>query len=76
MQPTTADAADERVSGDDEHGYRVVLDDITYHVLPSEALGWCVYAGENLDLVPVQSGGYATGGATAQEWIDILLNLA
>jgi hypothetical protein len=42
-------------------------------VLPTEVFDWCIFAGPNLDMVPVEGGGFAIGFATADDAIGALI---
>lgn len=53
-------------------GYTVTAGGTRYRVLPSQTLGWGIYTGPNLDLLPAP-GGFAIGYQTADDAIGDLL---
>jgi len=59
-------------SGD---GYEVATNAGLMRVLPNDALGWGVYAGDNLGLVTTGQGSLI-GYATPEAAVEVALNLA
>ena len=66
-------STDSRVTARENGGWDVTTSQGTYHVLDSEALGWGIFTGQNLDLV-FTDGGPVLGAAEPQGLIDALLN--
>lgn len=57
-----------------DNGYTVTAEDGTdYQVLNTHVLGWCIYYGRNLDLVPVAGGGFAVQIIDADKAIGAII---
>jgi len=54
-------------------GFAVAAHDTTFVVLPTDVFAWCIFTGPNLDLVPVEGGGFAIGYPTADDAIGALI---
>ena len=67
------ETSDPRVAARPNGGWDVTTGQGSYHVLHSDAMGWGIYTGPNLDLV-FGSDGPAIGAARGEELVKALLD--